>query len=225
MFVSYNTVDPCRWHSRLSLRDTGSFPGSGQRLDAHQLLHFHALQCPRCSNVKDREHLLCFGISWGEAWWNTYVLFIYFMFYVWEELSGFFFFLYWGKRGWFCSFHWKYRFSKWQMALLLSIVRGFLSLLKQKKCIMDFIRCALKSCSMARLFDRKQKAKYCFLWPAHVTHHMHEECGLFCKMNFVFFKKGTDLQGWCTLLNIMKCQSNFSLQGTSMQEKKKARLI
>lgn len=84
---------------------------------------------------------------------------------------------------------------------------------------MDFIRCALKSCSMARLFDQKHKAKYRFLCTAYVTHRMHEECGLFCKMNFIFFKKGTDLQGWCMLLKTIKCQSNFSLKGTSTQEK------
>lgn len=105
-FVTYNIVNPCCWYNRLTWRDTGSFPSSGQRLllDTHQLLHLHALQCPSCNNVSDREYLLCFGISWGEAWWNAYVLFIYFMFYVWEELSGFFL-PYWGKRSWFCSFH------------------------------------------------------------------------------------------------------------------------
>lgn len=141
-----------------------------------------------------------------------------FMFYVWEELSGIFL-PYCGKRGWFCSFHQKYRFSKWQMALLLSIVRGFFSPLKHKKCIMDFIRCALKSPSTARFFDQKHKAKYHFLLIARVTHHMHEACGLFGKMSFAFSKKGTDLQGWCVLWKILNCQSTFSLKGTSMQEK------
>lgn len=141
-----------------------------------------------------------------------------FMFYVWEELSEVFL-PYCGKRGWFCSFHQKSRFSKWQMALLSSIVGGFFSPVKHKKCIMDFIRCALKSTSTARLFDHKHKAKCRFLSIAHVTQRMHEARGPLGKTNFAFSRKGTDLQGWCTLWKILNCQSTSSLKGTSMQDK------
>lgn len=47
---------------------------------------------------------------------------------------------------------------------------------------------------------------------------LQNELHLFQK-NFIFVKKGTDLQGWCKLLKILKCQSNLSLKEAPMQKK------
>lgn len=47
---------------------------------------------------------------------------------------------------------------------IVSCLRLLISSEAEKKCIMDFIRCALKSLRRVRLFDQKHKAKYHFFF-------------------------------------------------------------